>query len=249
MSRDATSKNSAMREETIAARIAALNWAAIAEALHARGWATTTPILTRSECDNFIAQYDQEHLFRSRIVMARYNFGRGEYKYFSYPLPAIVQSLREAFYPRLARIANVWQQAFGETMRFPDSLDEWLSHCHSAGQTRPTPLLLKYEAGDYNCLHQDLYGEHMFPLQATFLLSQPREDFTGGEFVLTEQRPRTQSRAQVVALARGEAVIFAVHHRPAKGSRGVYRANLRHGVSEVTSGRRFTAGIVFHDAA
>ena len=181
--------------------------------------------------------------------MARHGFGRGEYKYFAYPLPEPVAALRAGFWPQLAPIANRWNAAMGLAPRFPDSHADFLARCHAAGQTRPTPLLLRYEAGDYNCLHQDLYGEHVFPLQVAVLLSAPGQDFTGGEFVLTEQRPRMQSRAEVVPLRQGEGVIFAVHHRPVQGTRGTYRVNLRHGVSRIRGGRRHTLGIIFHDAA
>lgn len=180
--------------------------------------------------------------------MARHGFGRGEYKYFAYPLPPLIEELRSGLYPELAKIANRWNLEMGIDMRYPAQHADLLTRCHEAGQTRPTPLLLQYVAGDYNCLHQDLYGEHVFPLQVAFLLSEPGRDFTGGEFVLTEQRPRMQSRATVVSLRQGDAVIFAVHHRPVRGTRGSYRVNLRHGVSEILSGQRYTAGIIFHDA-
>jgi hypothetical protein len=200
---------------------------------------------TRSALDP-AARYDSR--FRSRVIMARHGFGRGEYKYLSYPLPEPIAALRTALYPRLAPIANAWNARMGIAARYPDTHQEFLTLCHDAGQARPTPLLLRYDPGDYNCLHQDLYGDLAFPLQATILLSQPGEDFTGGEFVLTEQRPRMQSRPEVVPLRQGDAVLFAVHHRPVTGTRGSYRVNLRHGVSRVRSGRRQTAGIIFHDA-
>ena len=193
--------------------------------------------------------YDEGDRFRSRVVMARHGFGRGEYQYFAYPLPDLVAGLRGAFYARLAPVANRWNEAMGIAARYPADHAAFLQRCHAAGQTRPTPLLLRYGSGDYNCLHQDLYGEHVFPLQVAVLLSEPGEAFEGGEFVLTEQRPRMQSRAHVVPLRRGDAVAFAVHHRPARGSRGVYRTVLRHGVSALRSGRRHTLGVIFHDAA
>jgi hypothetical protein len=190
----------------------------------------------------------RDELFRSQVIMARHGFGRGEYKYFDYPLPEPVAALRAALYPPLAEIANRWNEAMGVEVRYPAAHTEYLGHCHQAGQTKATPLLLQYGEGDYNCLHQDLYGEHVFPLQATFLLSEPESDFTGGEFVLTEQRPRMQSRPHVVPLRLGDGVVFAVRHRPVQGARGTYRVNLRHGVSQVRSGRRYTLGIIFHDA-
>ncbi len=214
-----------------------------------RGFAVTGPLLTHEQCVELAGLYDCDDLFRSKVVMARHGFGSGEYKYFDYPLPEIVQSLRASLYEQLAPVANAWAEALRSDIRYPATLDEMLARCHQAGQTRPTPLLLKYGAGDYNCLHQDLYGEHVFPLQATVLLSEPGTDFEGGDFVLVEQRPRMQSRAEVVPLRQGEAVIFAVHHRPRQGSRGIYRVNMRHGVSTVRAGHRNTLGIIFHDAA
>ena len=225
------------------------DWARIAADLDAFGCATTGPLLDRAACEAMTALYDRETGFRSRIVMARHGFGRGEYKYFAAPLPDPVAALRVAFWPHLAPIANRWNEAMGLAPRFPARHEEFLDRCHAAGQTRPTPLLLRYDSGDYNCLHQDLYGEHVFPLQVAVLLSAPGRDFTGGEFVLTEQRPRMQSRAEVVPLTQGEGVIFAVHHRPVQGARGTYRVNLRHGVSRIRSGRRHTLGVIFHDAA
>ena len=232
----------------LAARVAALDWTTIGSALDAHGCATTGTLLAPAECAALVQSYASDALFRSRIVMARHGFGRGEYKYFAYPLPQTVAQLREALYPPLAAIANRWNEALGIAMRYPDDHASYLDRCHRAGQQRPTPLLLKYGAGDYNCLHQDLYGDLVFPLQVAFLLSRPADDFTGGEFALTEQRPRMQSKAAVVPLRQGDAVIFAVHHRPVRGTRGFYRVNLRHGVSEVRSGRRHTVGVIFHDA-
>jgi hypothetical protein len=229
-------------------RVSAADWDAINAALDANGFATMTGLLDAEGCGAIIRLYPENHRFRSHIHMARHGFGRGEYKYFAYPLPDAVDALRAALYPPLASIANRWNEALGEQPRFPLRHTDFLKCCHEAGQTRPTPLLLKYEAGDYNCLHQDLYGEHVFPLQVAILLSEPGEDFTGGEFVLTEQRPRMQSRASVVPLRRGDAVIFAVHNRPVRGVRGSYRVNLRHGVSAVRNGNRYTLGIIFHDA-
>jgi hypothetical protein len=214
----------------------------------AHGCATTGPLLDARQCRAICALYAEEQPFRSRIVMARHGFGRGEYKYFAYPLPPLVAALRTALYPPLATIANRWNERMGVGVRYPAVRAEFLERCHQAGQTKPTPLLLQYAAGDYNCLHQDLYGEHVFPLQVAILLSEPGADFTGGEFVLTEQRPRMQSRAEVVPLGRGEGVIFPVHHRPVQGTRGVYRVTMRHGVSRLRSGSRHTLGIIFHDA-
>ncbi len=233
----------------IAARAAGLDWARIAAELDAQGCATTGPLLSATECAACAAAYDDDALYRSRVVMARHGFGKGEYRYFAYPLPDAVAELRAACYPPLAAIANRWHAALGETMRFPEELAAFLARCHQAGQRKPTPLILRYGAGDYNCLHQDLYGAQVFPLQLAILLSAPGKDFTGGEFVLTEQRPRMQSRAEVVPLAQGEGVIFPVHHRPVRGTRGVYRVNMRHGVSRLRSGSRHTLGIIFHDAA
>ena len=235
-------------EARIEARVAALAWPRIAADLDAQGWANTGALLDGDTCSELAARYDDDAAFRSRVVMARHGFGKGEYKYFAYPLPALVATLRAALYPHLAGVANAWQAALDESLRFPPTLDAWLRRCHRAGQRRPTPLLLRYTSGDYNCLHQDLYGEHVFPLQVAFLLSQPQVDFTGGEFVLVEQRPRMQSRAHVVPLAQGEGVIFAVHDRPVRGTRGTYRVKLRHGVSALRSGERTTLGVIFHDA-
>ena len=227
----------------------AIDWVRVGDDLDAGGAAVIPKLLTPQQCGGLAALYPADDHFRSRIVMARHGFGRGEYKYFSYPLPEPVAGLRSALYPPLARIANRWNAAMGLAVSYPPTHAEFLQRCHAAGQVRPTPLLLQYVAGDYNCLHQDLYGEHVFPLQVAVLLSEPERDFTGGEFVLTEQRPRMQSRAEVVALRQGDAVVFAVHHRPVQGTRGTYRVNLRHGVSRLRSGRRHTVGIIFHDAA
>ncbi len=232
---------------TIEARLAGPDWEQMAASLQAHGNAIVS-VLSPEECRALAAMYDDDERFRSRIVMARHGFGRGEYKYFAYPLPDAVATLRTALFPPLAAIANRWNEAMGLTVRYPVVHAEFLDRCHRAGQTKPTPLLLRYGEGDYNCLHQDLYGEHVFPLQVAFLLSEPATEFTGGEFVLTEQRPRMQSRAEVVPLRQGDGVIFAVHHRPVQGTRGLYRVNMRHGVSRVRSGRRHTLGIIFHDA-
>ena len=205
-------------------------------------------LLSREECREIASLYPEEHRFRSRIVMSRHGFGRGEYKYFAYPLPPLIEGFRTALYPRLAPIANHWNELMRIEVRYPAEHAEFLKVCHRAGQTRPTPLLLQYAAGDYNCLHQDLYGDLAFPLQVAILLSEPGRDHTGGEFVLTEQRPRMQSRPEVVPLRQGDGALFAVHHRPVIGTKGAYRVNLRHGVSRVRSGRRHTLGIIFHDA-
>jgi hypothetical protein len=216
--------------------------------LDSRGCSVLSSILSAHECAELAATYSDDSLFRSRVVMSRHGFGRGEYKYFAYPLPENVAALRESLYPQLAAVANRWNESLGIDTRFPERHSDFLARCHQAGQTNPTPLLLQYGPGDYNCLHQDLYGEHVFPLQVAFLLSEPGCDFTGGEFVLTEQRPRMQSRVEVVPLRQGDAVVFPVHHRPVQGSRGVYRVNMRHGVSRIRSGHRHTLGIIFHDA-
>ena len=246
--------NAQLRAQPIAtaddagARLQVFDWAGIADELDAQGCAMLEALLSPQECRALAGLYADERLFRSRVVMGRHGFGRGEYKYFAYPLPDAVSSLRNAIYPRLAPIANRWNAAMGIDVRYPDTHTEFIERCHAAGQQRPTPLLLKYGADDYNCLHQDLYGEHVFPLQLAILLSEPERDFSGGEFVLTEQRPRMQSRPQVVPLRQGDAVVFAVHQRPVQGTRGSYRVNLRHGVSRVRSGHRHTLGIIFHDA-
>ncbi len=227
----------------------ALDWTALAAELDAHGHAILPGLLSPAECQALAALYCEDGRFRSRILMSRHGFGRGEYKYFRYPLPTLVQEMRAGLYRHLAPIANRWNARLAKDVRYPPDLDTFLGQCHAAGQERPTPLLLQYGPQDYNCLHQDLYGEWVFPLQLTVLLSSPGRDFTGGEFVLTEQRPRMQSRAEVVPLDQGDGVVFAVHHRPVSGSKGDYRVNLRHGVSRVRSGHRHTLGIIFHDAA
>jgi hypothetical protein len=229
-------------------RVDGLDWAGASTHLDAHGWAMLDRIITAEECAEIAGLYDDDRRFRSHVIMARHGFGQGEYKYFAHPLPDVVADLRATLYPRLAPIANRWNEAMGIAVRFPAAHAEFLRRCHRAGQTRPTPLLLRYEAGDYNCLHQDLYGEHVFPLQVTILLADPDKDFTGGEFVLTEQRPRMQSRAAVVPLRRGDAVVFAVNQRPVPGTRGAYRVKMRHGVSRLRSGHRHTLGVIFHDA-
>jgi len=233
---------------TIAERVAAYDWLAAEAALDEHGWAPLAEVLTAGECDALASLYSHDEHFRSRVVMARHGFGRGEYKYFSYPLPALVAELRASLYARLVAIANRWNELLKLDARFPDDHAGFIERCHRAGQQRPTPLLLQYGPEDYNCLHQDLYGEHVFPLQAVFLLSAPSHDFSGGEFVLTEQRPRMQSRAEVVPLAKGDGAVFAVNQRPKRGARGLYRVTMRHGASPVRSGRRYTAGVIFHDA-
>jgi hypothetical protein len=232
----------------IAPRIDNIDWTAISEHLDGNGWAVLTNLLSSDECSAIAGLYGADGVFRSHIIMARHGFGRGEYKYFSYPLPDLIANLRTALYQQLAPIANRWNASMGVDVRYPLAHADFITRCHKAGQTRPTPLLLQYVAGDYNCLHQDLYGEHVFPLQVAILLSKPDRDFAGGEFVLTEQRPRMQSRAAVVPLRQGDAVVFAVHNRPVQGTRGTYRVNLRHGVSQIRSGQRHTVGIIFHDA-
>ena len=236
------------RARTIDGRVAAYDWSAAAAALDEQGWAPLAAALTPAECDALASLYPHEQHFRSRVVMARHGFGRGEYQYFRYPLPALVAELRASLYARLVAVANRWNELLGLDVRFPDDHEAFLERCHRVGQQRPTPLLLEYGPDDYNCLHQDLYGEHVFPLQAVFLLSAPGEDFSGGELVLTEQRPRMQSRAEVVPLAKGDGAIFAVNQRPKRGTRGFYRVTMRHGASRVRSGKRYTAGVIFHDA-
>jgi hypothetical protein len=231
----------------VADRVDKIPWPSVEAQLDVHGWATLQGLLSREECRALAGLYDIDSHFRSHVLMARHGFGRGEYKYFSYPLPDLLATLRGVLYRRLAPLANRWNERLGEAVRYPHDHAEFLARCHAAGQIRPTPLLLQYGAYDYNCLHQDLYGEHVFPFQVAFLLSRPDAEFTGGEFVLTEQRPRMQSRAAVVPLGQGDGVIFAVHHRPVEGTRGTYRVNLRHGVSTIRSGRRHTVGIIFHD--
>jgi hypothetical protein len=232
----------------LAKRIAGCDWARAIEELEVAGNAVLERLLSPNECRELAGLYSTDTGFRSRVVMARHGFGRGEYKYFDYPLPPTIVELRTVLYRRLAPLANRWNSAMGIAVRYPGEHAEFIARCHSAGQRKPTPLLLQYEAGDYNCLHQDVYGEQVFPLQVAILLSRPGEDFTGGEFVMTEQRPRMQSRAEVIPLRQGDAVIFTVRQRPVQGTRGTYRVNLRHGVSRIRSGRRHTLGIIFHDA-
>jgi hypothetical protein len=224
------------------------DWDRLSRDLDAHGSAVLDRLLTPEECEALAALYPDDGRFRSRVIMGRHGFGRGEYKYFNYPLPEIVAGLRTALYPELAPIANRWNRAMRIDVQYPATHADFIARCHDAGQLKPTPLLLQYGADDFNCLHQDLYGEHVFPLQVAILLSQPGRDFAGGEFVLTEQRPRMQTRPEVVPLQQGDAVAFAVRHRPVQGSRGVYRVNLRHGVSRIRSGHRHTVGIIFHDA-
>ena len=236
-------------EADVAARVRSIDGATLEGDLDAQGWSVVRDLLTAAECDELASLYTQDAGFRSRVVMARHGFGKGEYRYFSYPLPPLVQGLRTALYPRLAPLANRWHERMGISVRFPAEHAEFIARCAASGQARPTPLLLQYGAGDYNCLHQDLYGEHVFPLQLAVLLSEPATDFGGGEFVLTEQRPRMQTRAAVVPLTKGDAVVFAVNSRPVRGTRGDYRVKLRHGVSKITEGHRHTLGIIFHDAS
>ncbi|HMH06709.1 MAG TPA: 2OG-Fe(II) oxygenase [Terriglobales bacterium] len=243
-----TSASRAIPAKNAVERINRLDWEQISQNLDAQGSALLEHVLSPDECHALAELYPEDGLFRSHVVMARHGFGRGEYKYFSYPLPDIVAELRTTFYPWLAPIANGWNTAMDIDIRYPEQHADFLSRCHEAGQLKPTPLLLQYREGDYNCLHQDLYGDHFFPIQVAILLSQPAKDFTGGEFVLTEQRPRLQSRPEVVPLGLGDAVAFAVSHRPVRGTRGIYRVHLRHGVSRLRSGHRHAAGIIFHDA-
>jgi hypothetical protein len=229
-------------------RVETYAWTDVEADLDAHGCAVLRGLLDADECTGIASSYSDASMFRSRVVMARHGFGRGEYQYFAYPLPELIAELRQSLYSKLVPVANRWHDAMKIPARFPDSHAAFLERCHAAGQTRPTPLLLEYGAGDFNALHQDVYGDLVFPLQVATLLSEPARDFTGGEFVITEQRPRMQSRAEVVPLTRGDAVVFAVRHRPVTGARGVYRVNLRHGVSRVRSGSRYTLGIIFHDA-
>ncbi len=246
----ATTLDHAPREHTsIADRIAACDWPALQQALDAEGYAVLPPLLAPAECADLIAGYDEPGRFRSRVEMARHRFGEGEYKYFANPLPELVQELRERLYPHLAPVANRWSERLGAEQRFPAELTAFLDRCHAAGQRKPTPLQLRYEAGGYNCLHQDIYGAVAFPLQAVFMLARRETDYRGGEFLLVEQRPRAQSRGQVITLERGAGLIFTTRARPVAGSRGWYRANVRHGVSRVAEGVRVTLGIIFHDAA
>jgi hypothetical protein len=238
----------AERDEAVSCRVAAVDWSRVGDELDAEGYSVLGKLLAKPECAAIADLYEDDAQFRARIVMARHGFGRGEYKYFLYPLPVAVAGLRTELYPSLAAVANRWNAAMGNDVRYPAEHSAYLDRCHEDGQVRPTPLLLRYGAGDYNCLHQDLYGEHVFPLQVAILLSEPGPDFEGGEFVLTEQRPRMQSRVSVVPLRRGDAVAFAVRYRPVRGTKGVYRVNVRHGVSAVCSGQRHTLGIIFHDA-
>jgi len=234
--------------DAVDAHFAAIEWDALANTIDGRGNGVIKRLLAPDECAALTALYTDEAAFRTRVVMARHGFGRGEYKYLRYPLPPLVAALRAAIYPHLVPLANRWNQALGIDVRFPPTHAAFIRRCHAGGQRRPTPLLLQYSPGDYNCLHQDLYGEHVFPIQVAVLLAEPGRDFRGGEFVLAEQRPRMQTRAQVVDLRQGDAAVFAVHHRPVRGTRGFYRVNMRHGVSEIHAGHRHTLGIIFHDA-
>jgi uncharacterized protein len=243
-----TAAQSIVPSASIEQRVAAIDWQQVSQDVDNEGHAVIKQTLSSDECQATSALFQHDDLFRSRVVMQQHRFGRGEYKYFKYPLPDIVASLRTAVYPHLVPIANRWNEALGINARYPTHHADYIERCRQGGQHKPTPLLLQYETGDYNCLHQDLYGEHMFPLQLAILLSEPERDFTGGEFVLTEQRPRMQSRPIVVPLRQGDGVVFAVNHRPVRGTKSVYRVNLRHGVSRIRSGHRHTLGIIFHDA-
>lgn len=245
LSRPGANKRKQVRGEV---RTDAFDWPSIHKDLDAHGYAVLPQLLATQECDEVASLYADEDRFRAHVIMARHGFGSGEYRYFAYPLPSPIDDLRTTLYPRLSSVANTWNSRLGLETRYPEDHATFLDRCDAAGQTRPTPLLLQYAEGDYNCLHQDLYGEIAFPLQVACLLSEPGTDFTGGEFILTEQRPRMQSRAEVVPLSKGDAVVFPVHNRPVRGSRGDYRVNMRHGVSRVRSGMRYTLGIIFHDA-
>lgn len=245
---DAATSSGAVASYEGDARLHEVDWHRVWQDLDARGNAVLKRLLFQAECQKMAALYSGDVGFRSRVIMARHGFGRGEYKYFSYPLPELITWLRTTLYHHLAPVANRWSEAMGMGVRYPEEHADFIARCRQAGQTKPTPLLLQYEAEDYNCLHQDVYGEHVFPLQVAILLSEPGRDFTGGEFVMTEQRPRMQSRAEVVSLTQGDAVVFTVRERPVQGSRGVYRVTLRHGVSRIRSGHRHTLGIIFHDA-
>jgi hypothetical protein len=248
MSALARTRSPVSSPKSIAERVGEINWERVSQDLDAQGSALVGRLLSPDECRAIAGLYPKDDIFRSHVVMARHGFGRGEYKYFSYPLPRLIAELRTAVYPHLVPSANRWNNALGIDVRYPEKHEEFIERCQRAGQSKPTPLLLQYGADDYNCLHQDLYGEHVFPLQLAILLSEPDKEFTGGEFVMTEQRPRMQSRPVVVPLRQGDGVVFAVHQRPVQGKRGVYRVNLRHGVSRIRSGHRYTVGIIFHDA-
>ena len=248
MTARSASPSSVRLPQSVEERIEAIDWSRVAQDLDAEGNATIERLLAEEECARLASLYHDDEPFRSRVVMARHGFGRGEYKYFRYPLPELIERLRTSVYPHLVPIANRWNKAMGIGLRYPAAHADFLKRCQQAGQIRPTPLLLQYEVDDYNCLHQDLYGEHVFPLQLAVLLSEPEKDFTGGDFVMTEQRPRMQSRPMVIPLRRGDGVIFAVSRRPVRGIGRSYRVNLRHGVSRIRSGHRYTVGIIFHDA-
>lgn len=243
-----TTKQNAKHTLAIAPRVDSVDWKRVYHDLDADGHAVLEQLISAEECETLTKLYSQEELFRSRVIMSQHGYGRGEYKYFAYPLPDLIAQIRASVYRYLVPVANRWNQAMKLEVRYPAEHQEFLARCHQAGQTRPTPLLLKYEQDDFNCLHQDLYGDHVFPLQLAILLAQPDKDFTGGEFILTEQRPRMQTRPMVVPLQQGDGVIFAVHQRPVLGTRGSYRVNMRHGVSRIRSGHRHTAGVIFHDA-
>jgi len=236
------------KTKSVAERVKAIEWEQVFQELDAQGSAKIGSVLTADECQEISSLYDKDSFFRSTVIMQRHGFGRGEYRYFNCPLPSIIESLRDTVYAILVPIANRWNKAMGIDVQYPNNHKDFIERCHQAGQNKPTPLVLRYGTDDYNCLHQDLYGEHVFPLQLTILLSEPEKDFSGGEFVMTEQRPRMQSRPIVVSLRQGESVLFAVRNRPAQGTRGMYRVNLRHGVSRIQSGQRYALGIIFHDA-